>query len=149
MTRRERIEVRPSGLTEVERVLLRALATHEASWPVAAEAVTEHPDWFEHLATFPTLAALAANQTPDPMSVVEDAAQRALLAQVLLAEGEPPAESAVQDCLIGLQHVRLETEQRALRIQIGEAERAGDFALLAVLSQRKLAIDKEIRRIRQ
>ena len=149
LTRRDHVEVRTSGLTEVERVLLRALATHEACWPVAADAVLEHPEWFEHLSTFPAMAALAATKATDPISAIEDPAQRALLAQVLLAEGEAPEEAAVHDCLSGLHYSRLENEQRALRAQIGEAERRGDFAEVAALSQQKLAVDRELRNLHQ
>ncbi|WP_263355658.1 DNA primase [Acidicapsa ligni] len=147
LTRRDHVEVRTSGLTEVERVLLRALATHESCWPVASEAILEHPEWFEHLSTFPAMAALAATKAPDPISAIEDPAQRALLAQVLLAEGEAPEESAVHDCLSGLHYSRLENEQRALRALLGEAERRGDFAEVAALSQRKLAVDRELRNL--
>jgi DNA primase len=149
LTRKERVEVRPSTLTELERVLLRALATHESCWPIAAEAVTEHPEWFEHFPTFPAMAALAAHPAPDPMMAVDDPTQRALLAQVLLQEAGAPEESAVHGCLHGLQLSRLEAEQRSLRAQIGEAERGGDWAEVAVLSQRKLAVDREIRGLHQ
>jgi DNA primase len=150
-----RAEVRPSGITEVERVLLRALATQAECWGVAAEAVTEHPEWFEHLASFAALAALAAQPAPgqaghlEPIAAVENPVQRALLAQVLLQEGDPPEESAVHGALHGLHLRRLENEQRTLRGEIGEAERRGDWAEVAVLSQRKLAVDREIRNLHQ
>ena len=149
LKRRDHVEVRSASVTEVERVLLRALATHEACWPVAAEAVTEHPEWFEHLASFPALAALAASPAPDPIGAVDDPAQRALLAQVLLQEGNAPGEAEVHGALHGLHLRRLENEQRALRAEIGEAERRGDWAEVALLSQRKTAVDREIRSLHQ
>lgn len=149
MKRRERVEVKASGLTELERVLLRALATRGQCWPVAAEAVQEHPEWFEHLGSFGAMRALAATSeadaNADPITTVEDAGQRALLAQVLLQEGESPDEAAVLGALHGLHLARLEHEQRSLRAQIGEAEQRGDWAEVALLSRRKLAIDREIR----
>ncbi len=149
MKRRERVEVKASGLTEVERVLLRALATRGECWLAAAEAVLEHPEWFEQLGSFGAMRALAAGggteAISDPIAAVEDAGQRALLAQVLLQEGDPPDEAAVEGALHGLHLARLEHEQRALRAQIGAAEQRGDWAEVALVSQRKLAVDREIR----
>ncbi len=144
-----RIESRTPSLTEVERILLRALATNESCWHVASGPITEHPEWFEHLAAFQALLALAANPAPDPMNAVTDQDQRALLAQVLLQENQPPDDAAVHGALHGLHLRRLENEQRALRAQLGEAERRGDFAEVAILSQRKLAVDREIRNLYQ
>ena len=90
LKRRDRIEARPTTLTEVERVLLRALAItdpeHQPARRLAAEALSLQPTWFEHLACCGALQALANRQANDPMDVVEDPAQRALLAEALLAE---------------------------------------------------------------
>ena len=46
--------------------------------------------WFEGLGAFLALQALADRGSRDPMEVVEDPAQRALLAEALLAEVKPP-----------------------------------------------------------
>jgi DNA primase len=140
-----RVESRTPNVTEVERILLRALATNEACWHTASGPILEHPEWFEHLSAFQALLALAAQPAPDPMVAVKDPGQRALVAQVLLQENHPPDEAAVEGALHGLHMRRLENEQRALRAQIAEAERRGDFAEVAALSQRKLAVDREIR----
>ncbi len=63
LRRRDHIEVRTTALTEVERVLLRALAItdpeHEESRRAAADAVSRQPEWFEGLGVFPALQALA------------------------------------------------------------------------------------------
>ncbi len=72
------------------------------------------------------------------MDVVEDAAQRALLAEALLAETRPPEENEVQSAIQEIQERAIEGRQRDLRAQIAEAERRGDFAELAVLTQQKL-----------
>ncbi len=99
LRRRDHIEVRASVLTEVERVLLRALSgddpEHQHARRLAADAVVQQPSWCEPLTSFPALQALAARRAQDPMQVVTDDAQRALLAQVLLAETQPPSESEV------------------------------------------------------
>jgi len=151
LKRQDRVEVRSTGLTEVERVLLRALATPHttdpACWATASAAIREHPEWFEGLATYPAMAALASQQFADPIGAIEDQTQRALLAQALLEERESPAEIAVHDALHGL-HVRsLEQRQRQFRAEIAAAEQRGDGAELIVLTQRKLELDRELRNL--
>ncbi len=152
LRRRDRVEVRASGLTEVERVLLRALAVtdpeHEEARRLAAEAVTKQPAWFEQLGAFPALQALADRQAQDPMDVVEDGAQRALLAEALLGETQPPPADTVQGAIVSLQQRQHESALRDVRAQIAEAERRGDFAELALLTQRKLELDRALRQLR-
>jgi DNA primase len=135
----------------VERVLLRALAItdpeFEQSRRLAADSIARQPAWFESLATFAALTALSVRGAGDPMDAVEDDAQRALLAETLLREVEPPAEREVRSAIQELEERSLETRQRDLRALIAEAERRGDFAELAVLTQQKLDIDKALRRL--
>jgi DNA primase len=149
LKRRDHIEARPTGLTEVERVLLRALAISEPEFEearrVAAEAVSRRPELFEGLAAFRALCLLAGRGARDPMEVVEDEGQRALLAEALLAETEPPTDATVIGAVVSLEKRRIEAQIRDMRAQIGEAERRGDFAELAVLTQRKLDLDRALR----
>ena len=151
LRRRDRIEVRSTALTEVERVLLRALAItdpeEERARRLAAEALTAQPDWFEHLGTFAAMQALARRQAQDPMDVVEDPAQLALLAGALLAEVKPPEESEVQSAIQEIQERAIESRQRDLRARIAEAERRGDHAELALLTQQKLDLDRALRQL--
>ena len=152
LKRREHIEVRTTTLTEVERVLLRALAItdpeHEEARRTAVDAVARQPQWFESLRIAPSLQALAARGAADPMDVVQDAAQRALVAEALLAENEPPSPDTVVSTIVSLQQRGLEAGLRAVRAQIAEAERRGDFAELALLTQRKLELDRALRQLR-
>lgn len=152
LRRRDRVEVRATSLTEVERVLLRALAVtdpeFEAGRRLAAEAVQQQAAYFEHLAAYPALCALAGRGARDPMDVVEDEAQRALLAEVLLGEAKPPEEREVRSAIQELEERTLENRQRELRGLIAEAERRGDYAEVAILTQKKLDIDRELRRMR-
>ena len=103
LRRRDHIEVRAAALTEVERVLLRALAINDPSDEearrLAVEAISHQPAWFESLGAFPALQALAGRQARDPMDVVEDPGQRALLAEALLAEIESPSAGTVQGAI--------------------------------------------------
>jgi DNA primase len=152
LRRRDHIEVRTTTLTEVERVLLRALAItdpeHEEARRTVVDAVTKQPQWFEGLGAFAALQALAQRGVRDPMDAVEDSAQRALLAEALLAETEPPTTDAVLGAITSLQQRKIEAELRDMRAQIQEAERRGDYAELALLTQRKLELDRALRQLR-
>jgi DNA primase len=151
LRRRDRIETRATALTEVERVLLRALAItdpeNEPARRLAAAAIARHTGWFEHLGTFSALQALALRQAQDPMDAVEDEAQRATLAEVLLAETKAPEEVEVMGAIQELEERSLVAQVRDLRALIAEAERRGDFAELAVLTQKKLELDKALQKL--
>jgi DNA primase len=82
------------------------------------------------------------------MDVIEHAGQRAFLAEVLLSETESPAPGTVIGAIVRLQQRKIEAELRDVRAQIAEAERRGDFAELAVLTQRKLELDRALRQLR-
>jgi DNA primase len=152
LRRRDHIEVRTTALTEVERVMLRALAItdpeHEEARRTAVEAVSSQPQWFEGLGAFEALRMLGDRGARDPMDVVEDPAQKALLAEALLAETEPPSADTVLGAIVSLQQRKIEGELRDMRVQIQQAERRGDFAELAVLTQRKLDLDRVLRQLR-
>ena len=151
LKRRDHIETRTARLTEVERVLLRALAITdpegEQARRIAATAIAQQPAWFEPLGTFAALRALAARQANDPMDVVEDPAQRALLAEVLLAETKPPEETEVAGAVQELEERAIVSRLRDLRTLIAEAERRGDFTDLAILTQQKLDLDRALRKL--
>jgi DNA primase len=151
LKRRDRIEARAAVLTEVERVLLRALAItdpeNQQVRRLAAQSVTTQTAWFEHLGTFSALQALAQRHAGDPMDAVEDPAQRALLAEVLLAEAKPPEENEVLSAIQELEERAIVARQRDLRGLIAEAERRGDFTDLALLTQRKLDLDRALREL--
>jgi DNA primase len=151
LRRRDHVETRATALTEVERVLLRALAIDdpdfERSRRLAVQALAEQPIWFEHLGAFAALQALSGRQARDPMDVIEDEAQRALLAETLLAETKPPEENEVQSAIQEIQERAIERRLRDMRAQIAEAERRGDQAELAVLTQQKLDLDRALRQL--
>jgi DNA primase len=153
LRRRDHIESRTTTLTEVERVLLRALAItdpdNEQSRRLAIRALAEQPAWFEHLGACAALHALAGREARDPMEVVEDPAQRALLAEALLAETKPPEETEVLSAIQEIHERAIETRQRDLRSQIAEAERRGDFAEVVLLTQQKLELDRALRQLHQ
>jgi DNA primase len=151
LKRRDRMETRAAALTEVERVLLRALAVTdpdgEPARRVASKAIEEQSAWFEHLAAYPAMQALARRQARDPMEAVEDQAQRALLAEALLGETRPPEAAEAQGAIQEIEERWIEGQLRDLRAEIAEAERSGDFAALALRTQRKLELDRALREL--
>jgi DNA primase len=151
LRRRDHIETRAATLTEVERVLLRALAVtdpeFETSRRAAATAIAQQPTWFEHLPSFPAMQALAQRGATDPMDSINDEAQRAMLAETLLAETKPPEEGEVLSAIQEIHERALVARQRDLRSLIAEAERRADFAELALLTQQKMEIDRALRRL--
>jgi DNA primase len=153
LKRRDHVEVKTSPLTEVERVLLRALAIidpeHEESRRLAAAAIQQQPTWFEQLMAFPALQALATRNANDPMDVVEDEGQRALLAQALLGETRPPGEPEVVGALQHIHEEAIGHRRREVLRLIAEAERKGDIAEALRLTQEKLQLDKALRELHQ
>jgi len=151
LRRRDHVETRAVVLTEVERVLLRALAItdpdDEQARRLAAQALAQNPAWFEHLGTFSALQALAGRAAKDPMDVVEDEAQRALLAEALLAETKPPEQNEVLSAIQEIQERAIASRLRDLRALIAEAERQGDVAELTLLTQQKLDLDRALRQL--
>ena len=153
LKRRDHVETRTSTLSEVERVLLRALAItdpeDEQTRRLAVEALAQQPTWFEHLSVYAALQALAGRQANDPMNAIEDEGQRALLAETLMAETKPPELGEVQSAIQEIQERAIENRQRELRALIAEAERRGDFAELTLLTQQKLDLDRALQQLHQ
>jgi DNA primase len=151
LKRRDQVEERAAKLTEVERVLLRALAVTDPDGAegrlLAAEALTNNAIWFEHLGAFGAMQALASRGARDPMEAVVDSGQRALLAEALLAESRPPEANEVESAVQEVQERAMEGRLRELRARIAEAERNGDYAGLAILTQQKLELDQVLRRM--
>jgi DNA primase len=114
---------------------------------LAAEAVQKEPAGFEHLASFRAMEALAVREARDPMDVVEDPAQKALLAEALLGETRPPEDGEVEGALQEIQERAIEGHLRELRAQIADAERQGDYGGLALLTQQKLELDRALRQL--
>ena len=151
LKRQDRVDVKPAALNEVERVLLRALAItdpdHEKARRLAADSITQQPAAFEHLSSFGALTSLAAREARDPMEVVEDAAQMALLAEALMNETAPPTRMEVASAIQEIQERAIEGNLRETRALIADAERRGDFAELAILTQKKLELDRALRKL--
>jgi DNA primase len=151
LRRRDRVEERAAKLNEVEKVLLRALAVTDPEGAearlLAAEALTNNAAWFEHLGAFGAMQALAGRAAKDPMDAVEDPSQKALLAEALLGESGAPSANEVESAVQEVQERAMEGQLRELRAQIAEAERNDDVTGLALLTQKKLDLDRALRRL--
>jgi len=107
----------------------------------------KQPALFEHLGAFLALQSLATRQAKDPMEVVEDQAQRALLAEALLAETRPPEEREVASAIQEIQERTIENRLRDVRHLLAEASRRGDNIELATLLRHKLDLDRALQQL--
>ena len=148
LRRRDHVEMRATSLTEVERVLLRALAVtdpdNEGARRLVAQALAQNPAWFERLGTFVALQALAVRKANDPMDVVENPAQRALLAEVLLAETKPPEEDLVSETLAWHEAGIIEQQLRQMRLDMAEMERQAGWEEALKLNQARAALERRL-----
>jgi DNA primase len=151
LKRRDHVDVRAATLTGVEKLLLRALAVtdpeHERTRRLVIDALMKQPALFEHLGAFLALQSLATRQAKDPMEVVEDQAQRALLAEALLAETRPPEEREVASAIQEIQERTIENRLRDVRHLLAEASRRGDNIELATLLRHKLDLDRALQQL--
>jgi DNA primase len=138
-------------LSKVEVVLLRALAIddpdHADCRAFAAQAIRARASSFEHLKSFPALKLLADRRAEDPMEVVVEPAQRSYLAEALSGETGAPDQAEVESAIQEVEERAMERRLRELRAGIAEAERQGDSAELAALTQRKLEMDRALRQL--
>ncbi len=147
LKRREHVTAPVSVLNEIEKILLRSLCTEteDSGHAVICAELAARPAHFQHLTAYPILDFLRQRPGADPMEAIEDPGHRNLLAQVLMEEREPVSEEEAQAAIDTLRMQYLERRQRALRAEIAAAERKGDLALVAQLTQEKLAIDRDLR----
>ena len=139
----------PRAVTEVERILLCALVLPEAASArqVAAEQLGMHPEWFSELPCAGLMEVLLLGPAPDnPFEAAPDEASRRLLASALQGGEEDDLAAKVQGALDSLRERYLERRLREIRVQMAEAQRRGDDAMLLQLMQEKLRVDRELKR---
>jgi DNA primase len=141
--------------SETERILIRALVLPESdpARTLAADQLSQHPEWYDSLPSAALLEALShAPAPPNPLDAAPDQQSRALLALTLRQADDPasssdakPMTEQVENALHALAHRQLERRQRELRTLIAEADRRGDHDMLSKLTQEKLQIDRKLR----
>ena len=139
--------------SETERVLLRALVLpeHDPARTLAADQLSQHPEWYDSLPSAALLEALShAPAPPNPLDAAPDQHSHVLLARALQHEADPASSTQsmteqVENALHTLAHRQLERRQRELRTLIAEADRRGDQEMLRKLTAEKLQIDRKLR----
>jgi DNA primase len=142
--------------SETERVLLRALVLpeHDPARTLAADQLSQHPEWYDSLPAAALLEALShAPAPPNPLDAAPDQHSHLLLARALQHADDLTASSSntqsmteqVENALHTLAHRHLERRQRELRTLIAEADRRGDHEMLRKLTAEKLQIDRKLR----
>jgi DNA primase len=145
--RRDQLPAAALGLSECERVLVRALASAQEG-PLFAEVASMmdgQAEWFEGLTVTPILRLLRLRTCQEALDALPEGKDRTLLAQVLMSESESMDEGHVRAALHTLKQRHLERQQRTLRGSIAAAERRGDWGLVAQLTAQKLEIDRTLR----
>ncbi len=142
--------------SETENVLLRALVLpeHNPARTLAADQLTQHPEWYDNLPSAALLEALSSSPAPpNPLDAAPDQQSHVLLVRALQHSDDPTASSSntqsmaeqVENALHTLEHRQLERRQRELRTLIAEADRRGDHEMLSKLTAEKLQIDRKLR----
>jgi DNA primase len=144
--------------SENERILLRALVLPEIDPAriLAADQLSQHPEWYENLPAAAILETLSnASVPPNPLDAAPDPQSRTLLALALQHHEDPVEASSrdqpqtmteqVENALHALESRRLERRQREIRSLIAEADRRGDQTILTQLTAEKLQIDRTLR----
>jgi DNA primase len=151
LRRRDHLEVKRSPLTGVEKTLLRALSISDPEEEnlrrFAIQALAEQPAWFEHLGAFPALQVLAKRESRDPVEVITDDSQRALLAEALLGNVKSLKISEVESAIQEIEERAIEHRLREIRAQLEEAQRKEDSSGLTALLQEKLSLDLALKRL--
>jgi DNA primase len=142
--------VAAANLSECERVLVRALAgpPESETFLRASQAMTAQSGHFEGLGIYSTLSALAERQQPDPLEAVGQA-ERTLVAQLLMREGEPVSGHELEMALATLDQHFVERRQRIIRGEIADAERRGDLARVTELITERMELDQQLRKLDQ
>ncbi|MDW5265905.1 MULTISPECIES: DNA primase [Acidobacteriaceae] len=144
--------------SENERILLRALVLpeHDPARILAADQLSQHPEWYENLPAAALIETLAnAPVPPNPLDAAQDPQSHTLLA-LALQHHEDPAEAdarsdaqsmteQVEHALHTLETRYLERRQREVRTLMAEADRRGDHDMSNKLAAERAQIDRTIR----
>ena len=148
-------------ITPAERILIRALAgeaqfsaavpassregeDHEFDSAHQARMVLESERLHEGLAAEAIIDSLVREPGADLMALELSEAQRRLIADVLMRDGEELTPELLESAFEALRRRRLERRQRDLKVEIAEAERRVDSVALGRLMQEKVEVDRAL-----
>jgi DNA primase len=168
-TKRSSAQIRASAeaqVTQAERILIRALASasqvqREESRISARDGVDEEFDparqaqfvlsserLHDGLATEGLLDALLqadlAESGADPLSLPLPEIEQRRLAATLMQEDEELTPELLEGAIEALRRRHLQRRQRQIQVQIAEAERRQDSALIGQLLREKLELDRTL-----
>ncbi|HJT00305.1 MAG TPA: DNA primase [Terriglobales bacterium] len=168
-TKRSSAQIRASAepqVTQAERILIRALASasqvqREESRISARDGVDEEFDparqaqfalsserLHDGLATESLLDALLqadlAESGADPLSLSLPEIEQRRLAATLMQEDEELTPELLEGAIEALRRRHLQRRQRQIQVQIAEAERRQDSAVLGQLLREKLELDRTL-----
>ena len=152
-----RVSVASGGMTDAERVLVRALASQDLSrTPVSSREGQDldfEPARQAHFAltrerlhqgsaaeALIDALLLAEEQGLDPMSMPLEEADRGLLAAILMAEHEELTPELLESAIRSLRRRALRRQLDDLQHQLKEAERRQDTGLVAKLLQERVKL---------
>ena len=144
----------PIDRAEETLILALVLSERDSARILAAEQLSQHPEWYDSLPAAALLESLTnAPVPPNPLDAAPDQQSRALLARTLQCAEDPDAPSSntlsmterVQTALDALAYRQLERRKRELRTSMTEATRRGDQEMLATLTEELRQIDRKLR----
>jgi DNA primase len=143
----------PAAVSEVERILLCALVLPQAdsARALAEEQLSTNTDWFAELPSAALMEVLVNAPAPDnPFEAAPDEASRTILASALQSASENNDQQVflarVQGALEALEEKYDDRRLREVRMQITEAERRGDSAMVMTLLTEKLRLERKRKR---
>ena len=167
LRRRDHVEVRGTMLTNVDRILVRALVESDSATgsprTQVTKALSEYPEWFEQLASFPALVLMA--KSSNPLEAINTSSEMGIVASVLREASQVPNDTAIKaeshfieakpldgarvmNEINGLHRIWLLSQRRKLEFQIAESERLGDQAKAIELLQERLIIERDLIKLR-
>ena len=142
--------------TDNERTLLRALVLKEEdpARRLAADHLSQHPEWIEGLGCATLLETLANGPAPaNPLDAAPDEEARSMLALALVhrdeieQRGAQPLEQLVANALLTLEQRYIERRRREIRNLMDEAYRQGDTETATRLQAERLTLDRRWREL--
>jgi len=131
-------------ISEAEKIIVRLLAPgaspeldelrHAATEVLSSEGLIDG---------LPAQTLLESLLSPMEGSTQSDSDQK-LLAQILMQESDEMTQALLESAVEALRRRKMERRKRELNANIAEAARKNDMAVLAVLLQEKVAIDKAL-----
>ena len=145
--------MRISNLSECERVLVRALAGPPESeiFQRAREAMAAQAEHFDGLGIVTALQELAgrgdAESVTEPLDVLRQPGARAMVAQLLMREGEPVTAAELESALATLEYHFTERRLRQVLSAIADADRKTDLAGATRLAMERMELDRRLREL--